>query len=145
MISFTRHLPAAPTSSSLTVELDHHERRRSRLQVTLSDGREAGIKLPRGVLLRDGDRLTTDDGNVDVIVRAKNERLSSARTDDLVLLARAAYHLGNRHVALSVRSGELAYVHDHVLDGMCRELGLAVEVVTAPFEPEQGGYGHHHD
>ena len=36
----------------------------------------------------------------------------------------------------------LAYEHDHVLDGMVEELGLAVETCIAPFEPEAGGYRH---
>jgi urease accessory protein len=55
-------------------------------------------------------------------------------------LARAAYHLGNRHVALQIGDGWLRYCHDHVLDEMLLGLGLRVTVEQAPFEPEAGAY-----
>jgi urease accessory protein len=70
--------------------------------------------------------------------------VSIARTDDALLLARAAYHLGNRHVALQIGPGWLRYLHDRVLDGMVRELGLTVAGEQAPFEPEAGAYGGDH-
>jgi urease accessory protein len=121
--------------------------------VRLDDGREAGILLPRGETLRDGDRLASEDGMV-VTVRAASERLSVATAGDPLLLARACYHLGNRHLPLEIGEGRLAYRHDHVLDDLVRGLGLAVTVVDAPFDPEPGaygglgarhGHGHHHD
>jgi urease accessory protein len=62
------------------------------------------------------------------------------RTADLRWLARAAYHLGNRHVALQIGEGWLRYKHDHVLDEMLHGLGLKVAVEQAPFEPEAGAY-----
>ena len=62
---------------------------------------------------------------------------------DPQLLARAAYHLGNRHVALQVRAGVLCFLHDHVLDDMLRGLGLQVRVENLPFEPEGGAYARH--
>lgn len=134
----------APPDGSLTLPFDL--RRRSRLRTQLDDGTEAGLLLPRGLVLRDGDRLKSDDGSRVVRVRAAAEELSEASTDDPLLLARAAYHLGNRHVALQIRPGKLSYQHDHVLDGLARELGLKVGFTRAPFEPEAGGYsgdGHH--
>jgi urease accessory protein len=58
----------------------------------------------------------------------------------------AAYHLGNRHVALQIDANRLRYLHDHVLDAMLAQLGLTVLQEQAPFEPESGAYsgGHHH-
>jgi urease accessory protein len=106
----------------------------------LDDGREAGILLPRGEVLRDGDLLTGDDGLV-VRIAAAPERLSRAQSDDPLLLARACYHLGNRHVALQIEPGRLSWLHDHVLDDMVRGLGLDVSNIEAPFEPEPGAYG----
>ncbi|HRE55114.1 MAG TPA: urease accessory protein UreE, partial [Candidatus Competibacter sp.] len=45
-----------------------------------------------------------------------------------------------------VGAGWLRYLHDHVLDRMIEELGLAVSAERAPFEPEAGAYGgDHHD
>lgn len=124
------------------VTLPFEQRRRSRLLVTLDDGREAALLLPRGTVLQDGQLLGADDVSFVVAVRAAAETLSVARTGDPLLLARAAYHLGNRHVPVEVGAGWVAYQHDHVLDGMVRELGLDVQSRIAPFEPEAGGYRH---
>jgi urease accessory protein len=131
---------AAPTGTA-TLTLD--ERRRSRLRLALDDGREAALLLPRGSLLRDGDRLLADDGAV-VLVRAADESLSVARAADPHVLLRGAYHLGNRHVPVQLGDGWLAYEHDHVLDDMVRGLGLTVEARRAPFEPEAGAFRHEH-
>ena len=84
--------------------------------------------------------LSSDDGLV-VQVRAGNETLSTVRSDDPLLLARACYHLGNRHMTIQILPGMLRYPHDHVLDDMLRGLGLEVTIEQAPFEPEPGAYG----
>jgi urease accessory protein len=70
--------------------------------------------------------------------------VSSAFCSDPLQLARAAYHLGNRHVAVQVGSGWLRYLRDHVLDHMLEEMGLQVRPDTVAFEPEAGAY-HSHD
>jgi urease accessory protein len=121
--------------------LSYDERRRSRLLATMDDGREVALMLPRGTILRHGDRLRGDGGLV-VEVRAAAESLSIAATSDQHQLTRAAYHLGNRHVALEIGAGWVAYAHDHVLDDMVRGLGLDVSSRVAPFEPEAGAFQH---
>lgn len=147
MIELDRRLDAGEPAATLTLPLDR--RVRSRLRVTLDDGREAGVFLPRGEVLRDGDLLASDAGIV-VRVRAADEAVSEVRSDDPLLLARACYHLGNRHVALQIDTGRVRYRHDHVLDDMLRGFGLEPVAVEAPFEPEPGAYGGsaqhtHHD
>jgi urease accessory protein len=131
---------------TLVLTLDHHQRRRAKLRVPLPTGVAVGIDLPRGVALKDGDRLRSEPSGLVARVRAAPEHVSVVETPDPHLLTRAAYHLGNRHVALCVERGRLIYVKDHVLDGMCRELGLHVSEQVLPFEPEAGGYagGHGH-
>ena len=108
----------------------------------LDDGREAGIFLERGDALHEGDLLHGDDG-LAVRVTAAAEQVSTVTCSDPLLLARACYHLGNRHVALQIEPGRLRYLHDHVLDDLVRGLGLEVTVEDAPFEPEPGAYGGH--
>ncbi len=125
-----------------TLTLTFEDRRRSRLLVHLGDGSEAALMLPRGTVLRDGDWLGGEGGAPVVRVRAAAETLSVARTADVHLLTRAAYHLGNRHVPMQIVPGALSYQHDHVLDDLARELGLNVTTEEAPFEPEAGGYRH---
>ncbi|HAS50990.1 MAG TPA: urease accessory protein UreE [Gammaproteobacteria bacterium] len=136
--------------AEMTLTLPFEQRQKSRLRTRLDNSMDVGLFLPRGTVLRHGDLLRTATGLV-VEVRAAPEGVSTARTDDALLLLRAAYHLGNRHVPLQVGPGWLRYLHDHVLDLMVQELGLVVISEQAPFEPEAGAQGevnahhHHHD
>lgn len=132
---------AAPT---LRLCLPFDQRCKSRLRARLADGAEVGLFLPRGTILRGGDRLRADDGSIIAVVAAA-ERVCEVRADPLAL-ARAAYHLGNRHVAVELGDGWLRFGADHVLADMVRGLGLAVTEIEAPFEPEAGAYaaGHTH-
>jgi urease accessory protein len=59
---------------------------------------------------------------------------------------RAAYHLGNRHVALQIGDYWLRLPEDYVLRQMLVQLGANVTNIEAPFDPEPGAYGggHHH-
>ncbi|MCB2263185.1 MAG: urease accessory protein UreE [Candidatus Thiosymbion ectosymbiont of Robbea hypermnestra] len=129
--------PATP-DGAVTMTLE--QRLRRRLWVTLDDGREAGLFLARNEGLQDGDLLVSEEGLV-VRVRAAPERVSTVLSHDPQRLARACYHLGNRHVALQIEPGRLRYLQDSVLDEMVRGLGLRVRVEDAPFEPEPGAYG----
>lgn len=126
-------------AAALKLVLPYGDRSRSRLRAVLTNGEEAGLFLERGSVLRHGDLLLADDGRV-VEVEAAAETVSTVRSDDVVMLARACYHLGNRHVALQIGTGWLRYSHDHVLDDMLRGFGLEVKVELAAFEPEGGAY-----
>ncbi|HEY3499683.1 MAG TPA: urease accessory protein UreE, partial [Polyangiaceae bacterium] len=114
--------PALPCAG--TLRLDFDARQKSRLLGRLTNGEELAILLPRGTTLEGGDFLETDDGYA-VLLEPAAEELSVANTGDPLLLARVAYHLGNRHVALEVKPGRLAYRHDHVLDDLVRRFGLS--------------------
>ena len=134
-----------PQLADAVLTLPFGDRQRSRLRTQLDSGEDVGLMLPRGRVLRDGDCLRASDGRI-IEVRAALETVSTAYSDDAQLLARAAYHLGNRHMPLQVGSGWLRYRHDHVLDEMVKGLGLAVQTEQASFEPESGAYhgGHQH-
>lgn len=135
-----------------SVALAYDERKRSRLKVTLASGAEAGIFLERGDHLHDGDKLQAEDGSAVIEIQAAPEKLIEAQANDAFLFARAAYHLGNRHVPVQIlpdaNGGRLRFQTDHVLADMLRGLGCTVSEVTAPFQPESGAYshggGHHH-
>src|SRR5262249_30501822 len=129
-----------------TLTLSFELRSKSRLRARLDDGEEVAVSVPRGRVLRNGDLLCGSDGLV-VRVQAADEEVSVARAADPEHLARVAYHLGNRHVALQVGPGWVRYLHDHVLDDMVRSLRAEVRLERAPFEPEGGAYdvlAHHH-
>lgn len=133
---------AAPPATA-AVTLDFDARSRARLRVRLDDGREAGLFVDRGAVLRDGDLLHSEDGVV-VRVRAAPEPVSAVYCDDPLLLSRLCYHLGNRHVALEIGAGRVAYRADHVLDQMVSGLGPVPVSEQAPFDPEAGAYDHGH-
>jgi urease accessory protein len=122
--------------------LSFEARCKSRLRTRLLSGEEVGLFMERGTVLRGGDKLAANDGTVIEVVAAP-EMLMEATTDDPLLLAKAAYHLGNRHVAVHLLPGKLRFGADHVLGEMVRGLGLPVAEIEAPFEPESGAYGAH--
>lgn len=124
------------------LELPFDTRCKSRLRTKLASGEDCGLFLERGTVLRGGDRLLANDGRVVEVVAAP-ENLMEALSGDPLLIAKAAYHLGNRHVAVHLLPGRLRFVADHVLGEMVRGLGLKVLDVEAPFEPESGAYGAH--
>ena len=141
MLRFNRVIHSeASAYSSLTLSLE--QRVKSRQRVTLDNGREAGLFLPRGSVLQQGDRLQAESGEIIEIVAAR-EQVSTVYISDPLLMARACYHLGNRHVPLQISDGFLRYQHDHVLDDMLRRMGLHINAEQAPFEPEAGAYGGH--
>ena len=142
MIEITSRASTGEPYTSL--ELPFELRQKSRFRATLANGEDASVVLPRGEILRGGDRLATSEGRVVAIV-SKPEHLLHAECESPHALARAAYHLGNRHVPVQVGAGWLRIADDHVLARMLAGLGAKVSAVEAPFEPEAGAYaGHSH-
>jgi len=146
MIALTHRLPADPIAEAThTLPLTAEERTRSRHRFSTADGTEVQLILPRGTQLRDGDLLRATDSDALVRVQARPEPVLTVRTADTDALARAAYHLGNRHVALELGPGYLRLSPDSVLAEMLTQLGLKVVEEVAPFQPEAGAYaGHSH-
>ena len=127
--------------STARLVLLFEQRQKSRLRGRLENGEEVALILPRGRVLRGGDRVTATDGREVEIVAAPEKLLHIESAE----LARVAYHLGNRHVPLQVGQGFLRIAEDHVLEEMVKQLGARVSRIEAPFEPEAGAYGHQHD
>ena len=126
--------------------LTFEARSKSRLRCFSVKGEDVGLFLERGLPpLRDGDCLRSQDGRV-VRVSARPEQLLHVTCTNTLELTRAAYHLGNRHVALQIGDGWLRLLDDYVLKAMLEQLGARVETVEAGFQPEHGAYGggHHH-
>ena len=141
-----------------TVELDWDVRQKSRFAATDSAGRELGIFLQRGTLVRGGDVLVAEDGSLVRVIAAPQPVLvitHCANHGTPFDLTRAAYHLGNRHVPIELQPDHLKIEPDHVLADMLRAMHLIVKAQDLPFEPEGGAYaaghggghdhGHSHD
>ena len=137
-----------------TVELDWDVRQKSRFDATDSQGRQIGVFLPRGTVVRGGDVLVAEDGSLIVTKAAPQAVLKithCANHGTPFDLIRAAYHLGNRHVPIELQPDHLKIEPDHVLADMLRAMHLIVNAVDEAFEPENGAYatgghhgGHHH-
>jgi urease accessory protein len=130
------------------VVLDHLQREKGRLRVLSAEGAELRVFLDRGRVLAIGEILQAQCGK-QFLVRAAEEPLIRAETEDWQLFARACYHLGNRHVKIQVGDLWLRITPDHVLGEMLQQLGLHTFEEVAPFVPESGAYaeghhGHHH-
>lgn len=95
-----------------------------------------------GETLAEGDVLSSPEGRL-VRVVAAPEPVLVIRCSHPRELARVAYHLGNRHIAVEVGEGVLKIAPDHVLQAMVQGLGAEVAAATLPFEPEAGAYGAH--
>ena len=141
VIKVTEKLPQ-PAEAQTTLTLPFELRQKSRLRATLDNGLEVGIMLSRGEVLRDGDCLRAENGLV-IRLKAAEEAVSTVAGSDTLLLQKASYHLGNRHVPLQITQSGLCYLQDHVLDQMVESLGLSIKHEMAPFEPESGAYQQH--
>jgi urease accessory protein len=133
-----------------TIELDWDVRQKSRFDATDSLGRQVGVFLQRGTLLRGGDVLVAEDGSMIKLIAAPQTvlRITACTSHGSPFdLTRAAYHLGNRHVPIELKPDHLKIEPDHVLADMLRAMHLIVTEVNEAFEPEGGAYqatGHAH-
>ncbi len=134
-----------------TVELEWDVRQKSRFDTTDSGGRQLGVFLPRGTVVRGGDVLVAEDGSLVRVIAAAQPVLritACAEHGSAFDLTRAAYHLGNRHVTIELQPDHLKIEPDHVLADMLRAMHLTVSEEVAAFEPEGGAYssaGHGHE
>ncbi len=152
MIQISKLMPQGAGLASVlikranTVELDWDVRQKSRFDCIDSGGRQLGVFLQRGMVVRGGDVLVAEDGSLVLVVAAGQPVLRithcSAHGSPYDLI-RAAYHLGNRHVPIELKPDHLKIEPDHVLAEMLRAMHLIVNDVTESFEPESGAYSSH--
>jgi urease accessory protein len=129
-----------------TITLDWDVRQKSRFESTDSAGRQVGVFLQRGQVVRGGDVLVGEDGSLLQVLAAPQAvlRITHCTAHGTPFdLTRAAYHLGNRHVPIELQADHLKIEPDHVLADMLRAMHLHVVEVDESFEPESGAYGDH--
>jgi len=124
--------------------LNYDQRVKGRLRATTQSGRDVGLFLERGKVLRDGDVLESDQGE-HLSVKAAEETLTEAWCSDSHLFARCCYHLGNRHVPIEIFDNRLCFRPDAILEDMLVQLGMDVGKTLAPFNPESGAYSNSAD
>jgi len=146
LIGAGRGLAAALVRRASVVALDWDTRQKSRFEALDSAGRRLAVFLPRGRIVRGGDVLLGEDGSlirVEALAQPILTVTAPAGGDAAsasLALAKAAYHLGNRHVPLEVRADRLVLEPDHVLAELLARMGLEVATTSGAFEPEPGAY-----
>ena len=134
--------------ATVSVSLNFQARSKSRGKAKASDDLDVAWFLERGHVMSDGEVLISEQGER-IRIDAAPEAVSEVHAEGS-RLAEAAYHLGNRHLAVEVGENWLRYQQDHVIDEMIHSLGLHPIHLDAPFHPLSGAYsssshrGHHH-
>lgn len=142
MLEFTENMGQRTNlEPTATLTLTWEQRGKCRQRLRLDSGEEAGLFLTRGQVLREGDILRA--GGVLAIVRNGEEPVVTGIAPNWETLARACYHLGNRHAALQLGHKWLRFMPDHVLEELAENLGLRLRRENLPFVPEGGAYGGH--
>ncbi|MCP6762244.1 MAG: urease accessory protein UreE [Fischerella sp. CENA71] len=145
MLTLTQKKPPNPHALvRSTLSLTAEERTRSRHRLQTEDGQVVFLRLPRGTVLRDGDLLVDETTDSLVRINAKPEPVLTVVAKTTIDLLKAAYHLGNRHVAVEITPTYLRLSPDPVLQAMLEQLGVDIKEEVSPFNPEAGAYGHHH-
>ena len=120
------------------IELPHDGRHRRRVAMRGAGDTVFLLDLADATMLKHGDGLQLEDGRI-VGVVAASEPIVEIR-GDAHLLARVAWHIGNRHVPAEILPDRIRIARDHVLEEMIEKLGAKVSHVEAPFDPEGGAY-----
>jgi urease accessory protein len=135
--------PNESISVNFSLALTAEERTRSRHRFTTVEGEIVYLHLLRGTVLQAGDLLQDYGETTTVRVSAKLEPVITVTTTNSLELLKAAYHLGNRHVAVEISTNYLRLAPDSVLQKMLEQLNFEVISEIMPFYPEQGAYKHH--
>jgi urease accessory protein len=144
MLTFSQRLPHDPSLNPAHIlSLTAEERQRSNHRFQTTTGEIIFLRLPRGTILDSGDCLQSETGEL-LQIQAKPELVITVTAKNSLLLLKATYHLGNRHVPLEISSDYLRLSPDIVLVKMLSHLGLDMKQEIVPFYPEVGAYKHNH-
>ena len=127
-------------ASSDSVTLNYDNRYRRRIVLKTDGGEVFLLDLAKTTELRSGDLIELEDGRF-IEVKAAFEKLMKATSNEPLLILKAAWHIGNRHLSCEIQMDNLILRFDHVILHMLENLGLTLEVINQPFNPEGGAYG----
>ena len=127
-------------ASSDSVTLNYDNRYRRRIVLKTDGGKDFLLDLAKTTELRSGDLIELEDGRF-IEVKAASEKLMKATSNEPLLILKAAWHIGNRHLSCEIQIDNLTLRFDHVILHMLENLGLTLEVINQPFNPEGGAYG----
>ena len=136
------HWPKFEATDTCTLDFEARHRRRARL--TSDRGEDLILDLPKAIAMAEGDGLFLEGGGW-LMIHAAAEPVVEVRHENPDQVARLAWHLGNRHLPIEVRSQVLRIRPDYVIEAMLRGFGAFLVNMKAPFQPEGGAYDDHNN
>ncbi len=139
-VVLTQRVLMVKSKEILCLPLSAHERTKLRGLRTTTCGLDVLLQLPRLGPLTPGEILIGENEFPFVKVEAAKEELIQVEASSALELAKASYHLGNRHVDLELEEQKLFLLKDPVLELMLKKRGLNLQNIRRPFYPENGAY-----
>lgn len=142
-----RQLAAAPVGQDVeVVELTWYERQKRRIRTVTQQGRDVGIRLPEGGLLRDGDLLGPGRQPA-LLVRAAAEPVLVIWPRNRQEMGQVAHQIGNRHIQAWITDEEIVVLDDPVLVQQLRTAGVPHRQENRPLHGDPvaspaGGHQH---
>lgn len=126
-----------------TLCLTWEERRWTRKRVVTAGGREVGLALPTGSLLKPGDIVAVEaDWYLEIEGRPEPVLAVTPRSRDEAI--RIAFDVGNRHFPLAMAGDDLLVPDDTAMEQLLTRLGVAWQRRAAVFAPLGGAYPQEH-
>lgn len=126
-----------------TLWLTWEERRWTRKRVVTTQGREVGLALPTGSLLRPGDVVAVEDEWY-LEIDAKPEPVLAVTPKSRDEAIRVAFDVGNRHFPVAISGDDLLVPDDTAMEQLLTRLGVAWKRRAAVFAPLGGEHSHEH-
>ena len=126
-----------------TLSLTWEERRWTRKRLVTTGGREVGLALPTGSLLRPGDVVAVE-ADWYLEIEGRPEPVLSVTPRDRAEAIRVAFDVGNRHFPLAISGEDLLVPDDTAMEQLLTRLGVAWNRRAAVFTPLGGGHFREH-
>jgi urease accessory protein len=126
-----------------TLCLTWEERRWTRKRVVTTGGRQVGLALPTGSLLRPGDVVAVE-ADWYLVIEGKPESVLAVTPRDRNEAIRVAFDVGNRHFPLAISGDDLLVPDDTAMEQLLSRLGVVWNRSAAVFAPLGGGHSHEH-
>jgi urease accessory protein len=127
-----------------TITLGWEDRARVHGRRTSDGGIEFATSLPRGTVLRDGDRFVLDAERLVVVVRERAEPVFVVEPRSATEWALFAYHIGNRHQPVMITDRALVCPEAPGVEQLLNQHQMPYTRATAPFTPVAATAGHSH-
>jgi urease accessory protein len=126
-----------------TLCLTWEERRWARKRVVTTAGREVGLALATGSLLRPGDIIAVEaDWYLEIEGKPEPVLAVTPRSRDEGI--RIAFDVGNRHFPLGMDGDDLLVPDDTAMEQLLTRLGVVWQRRAAVFAPLGGAYPQEH-